>query len=243
MEKAQVTGRQFVEARKDPTEMLDLVDETFDQMALTIQPSVVVTGLLGTLVRRNDGNRPLFNNPIDQRLSGVATIGNHVLSWQVCQQSVRLGTFMHLSRRQPYTQRITQAVHSDMDFGAKATPTTSQRLLRLSAAFFVRQPRKDAHALSWRPAAHFPYLGRWRNVQTSAPTRPPHTTVRNACRRCSSFHIRPATNAIAPRYAVSRAQLRQSADTYVPTRPSPADTSAGTLGFSSILRLAVLLFS
>jgi hypothetical protein len=28
MEKAQVTGRQFVGARKDPPEMLELVDET-----------------------------------------------------------------------------------------------------------------------------------------------------------------------------------------------------------------------
>ena len=61
MEKAQVTRRQFVEARKDPTEMLDLVDETFDQMTLTVQPAVVVAGLFGTLVRRNDRDCSLLD--------------------------------------------------------------------------------------------------------------------------------------------------------------------------------------
>ena len=110
MEKAQVTGCQFVEARKDPTEMLDFVDEAFDQMPFSIQPAVVVTGLFGTLMRRNDRNRPLFDNPIDQGLSGVAPIGNDVLSAQSRQQGLGLGTFMRLSCRQSQTQRMAQTV-------------------------------------------------------------------------------------------------------------------------------------
>ena len=243
MEKAQVARRQFVEARKDPTEMLDLVDETFNQMTLSVQPAVVVTRLLGTLVRRNDHSCPLLDNPIDQRLSGVAPIGDDVVSAQTLQERLGLGTFVHLSRRQPHTQRIAQPIDGDMDFGAEPTATTPQRLLLLSAAFFVRPQRTDARAQWSHPPARFPYLGRWQSVQTSAPKRLHHTNARTACRHYSSFHIRSAVSAIVPRCEVSRARLRQSADTCVTTRPLPADIDAGMLGFSSILRLVVLLFS
>jgi len=243
MEKTQVTGRQFVKARKDPTKMLNLVDETFDQMALTVQPSVVVAGQLGALVRRNDDNRPALNNPIDQGLSGIAAIRNHVLSQQSFQQGVRLRTFVRLPGGQPYPQWIAQPVYREMDFGAETSATTTQRLRLLPATFFVRQRRTDGRALLWRPPVRFPYLDRWQSAQTSVPTRPPHTTARNACRRCSSFHIRSAISATALRSAVSKEQLRQNADTCVPTRPLPAGKSAGRFGFSSILRLVVLQFS
>jgi hypothetical protein len=220
--------------------MLDFVDETFDQMTLTVPPLVVFTGLLGTLVRRNDRSCSLLDNPIDQRLSGIAPICNDVLSTQTLQQRLGLGTFMGLSRRQPHAQRITQTVHCDMDFGTEAAATTPQRLLLLFFAFFVRLPRRDERARWWRPAARFPYPGRWRNAQTSAPRRPHHTTVRSVYRRYSSSHTRSAVSAIALRCVVSIERLRQSADTSVPTRPLPADIGAGTFGFSSILRLVVL---
>ncbi len=228
MEKPQVTRRQFVEARKDPTEMLDLVDETFNQMALTVQPAVVVAGLFGALVRRNDRNRPLLDNPIDQRLSGIATIRNHVLSRQAFQQGLRLSAFVRLSCRQPDPQRIPQTVHRDMDFGAEPTATTPQRLLLLSAAFFVRLPRTDVPAQSWRLPARFPYPVRWQSAQTFAPRRLLHTNERSAYRRCSNFHIQQAATAIALRCAISTARLRQSADTFVTTRLLPAGNPAGT---------------
>jgi len=41
----------FVETRDHPTEMLDLVDESFDQMALSILPVIVVSFGFRTLVR------------------------------------------------------------------------------------------------------------------------------------------------------------------------------------------------
>ena len=243
MEKAQVTRRQFVEARKDTAEMLDLVDETFDQMTLPVPPAVIVAGLLGTLVRWNDRYCPLLDNPIDQRLSGVAAICNNVLSAQTFQQCLSLGTFVRLSRRQAHTQGIAQPVDGEMDFGAETTSTTPQRLALLSAAFFVRRLRKDERVQSSRPPARFPYPGRWRSAQTSAPKRPRHTSVQTACRHYSSCHIRSAVNAIVLRCGVSRVPLRQTADTCVPTRLLPADIAAGMLGFSSILRLVVLRFS
>src|SRR4051794_4947088 len=114
MEKAQVTGGEFVEARENPPEMLDLIDKTFDQMALPVQPAVIVTGLLGTLVRWNDRNCPLLDDPIDQRLPGIAAIRNDVLSRQAFQQGVRLRAFVRLSCGQPYPQGIAQAIHRDM---------------------------------------------------------------------------------------------------------------------------------
>jgi hypothetical protein len=101
MEKAQVTRRQFVETREDTAEMLDLVDKAFDQVPLTIQPAVVIALLFGALVRRNDGNRPVLDDPIDQRLPSIAAIRNHILPLQTFQQRLRLGAFMRLSGGQP----------------------------------------------------------------------------------------------------------------------------------------------
>ena len=223
--------------------MLDLVDEAFDQMPFSIQPPVIVAPLFGALVGRDDRHRSLFDNPIDQRLSGIAAIGDDVLSVQSLQQRLGLSAFVRLSRRQAQAQRIAQTVHRDMNFGAEAAATTPQCLALLVSAFFVRQLRRDERAQSWRPLAHVPYPGCWRNAQTFAPRRLHHTIVRNACKRYSNSHIRQAANAIALHCAVSKGQLRQSADTYVPTPPSPVDTGAGMIGFSSIRRLPVLSFS
>jgi len=38
MQKTSIAVSQFIETRENPTKMLDLVDEAFDQMTFSIQP-------------------------------------------------------------------------------------------------------------------------------------------------------------------------------------------------------------
>src|SRR5258705_5363137 len=110
MEKSQITRCQFVKTGKDTAKMLNFVDKTFDQMAFTVQPSIVRTGRFSFLVRWNDGFRTLLHNPIDQGLSSIASICDYVRSNHTLQQCLGVWTIVALSCGQMQTQGVAQAI-------------------------------------------------------------------------------------------------------------------------------------
>lgn len=229
----------FVKARENPAKLLDLVDETFDQMPLAVHPAVIVALGFCPLVRRNDGFCSPLGNLVNQGLGGVASISNDVFGFQSRQQVRRLGNLMRLPRRQAQAQGIAQGIHHHMHFGTEPTPATSQRLRRLTAAFFVRLPRTGERAQSCCQSSHFPCRHRWQKHSAFAPTPPHCTTGQTAYRYYSSSHTRSAAVATVRHCARSITRLRQIGG----TAPLVPHTHSGRLSrmpeFSSIRRQIV----
>ena len=239
VQKAKIAACQLVKARKDPTKMLDLVDETFNQMALTIQPMIVLTGLLGVLTRGDHDFCTALYDQCDKILSAIAAIGDHMLKLESIDQVRGLGNVMPLSSRQAQPQRIAQTIDGQVDFGAKPTATTPQRLIIWFSVFFQPLLRRDAPERWYCQLVRFPYPGRQQSVPTSAPRPRCHTSGQSAYRWCSSSRNRPAADATALRSGLPKSRLQRIVGTEFLSQHKHAGRYAEILAFLSIGRLAV----
>src|SRR4051794_20717575 len=118
--------------------MLDFVDKTFYQMPFTVQPSIVVAPLFGTLMRWNNGLAALLKHPVDKILSRVTSVSNDIVKLKTIQQGYCLSAVVPLPSGQVQSQRITPRVNGHMNFGAETTSTSPKRLFSLPSSFFVR---------------------------------------------------------------------------------------------------------
>ena len=103
--------------------MLDFIDKTFHQMTFTVDPFIVLTQDVGTLVGRNHSFNTPFQQVVDKMLCRIATISKQAIKLKAFQQVVGLSNVMTMSTRQGKAQRIAQTIHCDMDFATKATST------------------------------------------------------------------------------------------------------------------------
>lgn len=222
--------------------MLDFVEKAFHQMTFSIQPSVVSTRLPSALMRWNNRYRPLREHKVNEGLSRIASVSNDLLTRQTVQQGIGLFEVVALSTCQAQPQWIAQAINADMDFAAKATATTSQRLVGLSTAcaFFEPLRHKDALEPPCYLATHFPCLAGWQRAASSHPRLLAHTIWRSVCKQRSNHRILAAASAIVHRFALSTAPLLGSDGIFGLTQPLLADASASIVGSVSIAHLAVL---
>ena len=197
LQKTKIAARQLVKTRKDSTKMLDFVDETFDQMAFTIQPMIIITRLMSILTRGNHDFCTAFHDQGDKILSAIAAIRDHMLKLGSVDQAGCLGDVMTLPSSQAQPQRIAQTIDGDVDFGAKSTPTAPQRLFSLTPVFFQLLPRRDAPERWYCPGVRFPYLGREQSAPASVPISRCHTSGQSVYTSCSTSRKRPAANATA----------------------------------------------
>ena len=116
--------------------MLDFADKALNQMSLPITPLVVLTRRFGVSLRRDHCFRTAGGDFIQKIVRAVAAVGQHILELKVNNQIVCFDNIMALSSGQIQAQRIAQAIHSHMDFGAEAASTASQGLCLLSAVFW-----------------------------------------------------------------------------------------------------------
>ena len=103
--------------------MLDFIDKTFHQMTFTVDPFVVLTQDVGTLVGRNHSFNTPLQQVVDKMLCRVPTIGQQAIKLKAFQQLIGLGNIMAMSTRQGKAQRVAQTIYCDMDFATKATST------------------------------------------------------------------------------------------------------------------------
>jgi hypothetical protein len=116
--------------------VLDFVEEALDQMAFTVQVMVIVTRLFAVATRRNNRGSLMFKNKSQQIITVIATVSQEVGKAQAIQERLGLRDVMPLSASEPKPQGITQAIYTDVDFGAEATSAASQGLILLSTSFF-----------------------------------------------------------------------------------------------------------
>ena len=173
--------------------MLDFVDKTFNQMAFTIQPLILLTQDFSALMRWNNGFNTLLQQIGTEVLCRIATISKQAVKIEAFQQMISLGDGMALTSRQRKTQGVAQAINRDMDFATEATATASQGLL---TAFFRHPPRKDAPAQSCYQSSPFPYQDHPQSIQASLARHPLCTSAQSVCKSCSICRIQQAIIAI-----------------------------------------------
>jgi hypothetical protein len=223
--------------------MLDLVHKALDQMAFSIDPGIVRTGLLAALMRWDDRFCSHLKDKVDEVLSCISAVGNHILANEPFTHLDCLGTIMAFACGQSQAQRVAQTIDGHMDLGTEATSTTPQGLLSLAARFFVRLPRMDEREQWCYLPSRFPYPGLVQSTQTSLARCLLHTNEHSACRRYSNFRRPGEASATVHHFAESIGHLLQSAASCAMTRLSTSVLFAETLGFSTIGYLAVSRFS
>jgi len=129
VQKAEIRLIHLVEARKDTSKMLELVDQALHQMAFPIQPAVVFAQHFGTLVRRNDRFNTALQQIVDKMGCRIASISDQSFKVKPFQQVLGLGDVVPLACGQAKTQRVPQPIHRHMDFGGEAASATPQGLL------------------------------------------------------------------------------------------------------------------
>ena len=79
MQKTEIRCIQFLISRKDTAKMLDFVDETFHQMPLAIEPSIVFSLLFGTRMRWDHHFYASVKQAVHKFLRGIAPIRDNSL--------------------------------------------------------------------------------------------------------------------------------------------------------------------
>ena len=174
--------------------MLDLIDETFHPIPLTITPFIVVSLLYGSRMRRNHDFDALVQQAVHKRLRRIASISDNPLKSKACNQAFRLCDVMRLPRTQTETQRPAQAIHRYMNLAAKAPATAPHSLL---LTFFGRRRHRDERGQSYYRVSRFLYRGPQQRLSSSVSKRPCPPSGQSACKSNSIFRIRLAANAIA----------------------------------------------
>jgi hypothetical protein len=209
-------------------------------MALAIKPRIVLTRLLGALVRWDHRLSASLKDKVDKILACIASVSNHILTRKAISHFNGLSAIVTLTSRQTHPQGIAQAIGAHMNLGAEATTTASQRLVIRFLTFFVRLLHTDEHELSCCPAEGSPCLGLGQSVQTSLAKRQLHTSAKSACKHYSSFRKRWATIATVPRSAVSTVLLLRSVGTFALTLSRCRYILGETSRFFAIVRQLIV---
>jgi hypothetical protein len=77
--KAPIVSRQLIEARKDTTILLELAEETLNQVAFFVAVSVVLAWLLAICTRGNNSLCALLLDQLNECVTVVGFVGNHAL--------------------------------------------------------------------------------------------------------------------------------------------------------------------
>jgi hypothetical protein len=125
----------FVVACGDGSELLELGEEVFNQVARRVEVTVIASRLCSVRLGRDDnrfaGRDQRLNHPFIgvERLVGDQRIGLH--RWQ---EMVGANEIMGLSAGQKEVDRIAESIDQGMDLGAQSTARAANRLVL--AGFF-----------------------------------------------------------------------------------------------------------
>ena len=143
MEEPEVSVRQLVEPREDATEVLDLADEAFDQMTLSVEILVIGVGHPPVGARRCYRNCIAPDDRLKELVRVVCSVCNHILTIESIYEFLSLGDIVLLPSGQPVSQRVAESVDTDMDLCTEPTSAAPEGLRCLSSSFF------DAPAAEW----------------------------------------------------------------------------------------------
>jgi hypothetical protein len=124
---------EIVVAGGNASELLDTVEEAFDQMAALVDMSVERTGGEAMGSRRDDSLTALFRYRRHEGIRVVALVGHDKPGDLILDQSAGLVDVGNLTRREDDAQRIAQGIYRDMQLGRQPAPRSTDFL---TAGFF-----------------------------------------------------------------------------------------------------------
>ena len=136
-------ARGFLVACGDASEVFDELEESFDQIALSVKRVIAITFVLAIRLWRDDRldrARPEAGNV---GVGVVALVGEDGFWLHLCGQRFSLSDVVNLTFGQSERERVSQRIDDHMDFRRQAAARTAYGLVD---AFFCA-PRRCADAL------------------------------------------------------------------------------------------------
>lgn len=128
VEEARAVSGEFVVSGGDAPEVLDLVEEAFDEIAVFVEGGIEASPLGCCGSARNDGFCSAGGNGIHRALAGIALVGQNMVCPQSIKQTLDLGDVVAFATGQDETDRVTQGIGGGMDLGAQPALGASQRV-------------------------------------------------------------------------------------------------------------------
>jgi hypothetical protein len=116
--------------------VLELVEEAFDEVALTIERKVAAARRLAVGFWRNHRGDAAAGKAIDERVGVECLVAQQRLRIDSLQQRRRASQIVGLPRCEPHIDGIAEGIDQDMDFGRQSAARAADRLL----AVFFRAP-------------------------------------------------------------------------------------------------------
>ena len=117
---SEIVSRGLLVARGDAPELLDAIEEAFDEVALLIDVAIEVSRL-GARPRGDDGFTALGADKLDQMAGVEPLVSEHLLALLAAQQGSGLGDVMNLPSRDPQVDGIAEGIHDRVDFCRQAS--------------------------------------------------------------------------------------------------------------------------
>ena len=127
----------LVVSRSDASELLEPIEETFNQMARLVAMPVDWALIDSVAARRDIGNGVGSFDGFDQLIAVVAFVGGNSSGWNIRNQRGALGHIADLSAGQDQTQRIAQSINASMYFRRQSAARSADRLI---ATVFLGAP-------------------------------------------------------------------------------------------------------
>ena len=136
----EVSGGLFV-AGCDGAKVLDVVEETFDEVALAIEREVALARRLAICPRRNDGLDAADFEMLDEAVAIIACVSEDGCGFDSLGQDLSLRYVVNVSAGEAHRQRIAQRIDDGVNLGRQSSARAADR--------FVRIPYFRAPALCW----------------------------------------------------------------------------------------------
>jgi len=121
---------EFVEARGEAAELLEMGEGAFDAVALSVEGAVEAALELTHGSRRDDGNDAAFVEMVEDGVGVVALVGEHRLRATVSEQRDGLGAVVGLAAAQHKAERQPERIGEQMDLGRQTSSTPPQSGIR-----------------------------------------------------------------------------------------------------------------
>ena len=115
--------------------MFNFVDEALHQVTLFIKMLIVFAYHLSVRAGWNYGYPSLAENNLEKARCIIGLVSNHILTWIMSNQGLRLGDVMVLAASQLKAQGVAQGIHAQVDFGAEPASAPAQSLGLLTSLF------------------------------------------------------------------------------------------------------------
>ena len=122
MHKSEKALCRLLVARRDPSVLLEPIEEAFDHVALLVQAFGPVALGLAVALRRNDCQRRLGFYLCDHRVAVVALVADDGAGCRgLGDQRRRFGTVVDVARRDRDLERLSRRINARMELGGTAS--------------------------------------------------------------------------------------------------------------------------